>query len=38
MGANQVRQHLDIDVDGRPVAVPALIGIDPAVGFATSAT
>jgi hypothetical protein len=34
MSANQVRQHLDIDVDGRPVAVPALIGIDPAVGFA----
>jgi hypothetical protein len=30
MSANQVRQHLDIDVDGRPVAVPALIGIDPA--------
>jgi hypothetical protein len=32
--AVHIHQHLDIDVDGRPVAVPALIGIDPAVGFA----
>jgi hypothetical protein len=32
--AVHIHQHLDIYVDGRPVPVPALIGIDPAVGFA----
>jgi hypothetical protein len=32
--AVQIHQHLDIYVDGRKVPVPALIGIDPAVGFA----
>jgi hypothetical protein len=29
-----IHQHLDLYVDGRKVPVPALIGIDPAVGFA----
>jgi hypothetical protein len=29
-----IHQHLDIYVDGRKVPVPALIGIDPAAGFA----
>lgn len=32
--AVHIHQHLDIYVDGRPVPVRALIGIDPAVGFA----
>jgi len=32
--AVHIHQHLDIYVDGRKVPVPALIGIDPAVGFA----
>jgi hypothetical protein len=32
--AVHIHQHLDLYVDGRPVPVPALIGIDPAVGFA----
>jgi len=32
--AVHIHQHLDIYVDGRPIPVPALIGIDPAVGFA----
>jgi hypothetical protein len=32
--AVHIHQHLDIYVDGRPVPVPALVGIDPAVGFA----
>jgi hypothetical protein len=32
--AVHIHQHLDIDIDGHPIPVPALIGIDPAVGFA----
>jgi hypothetical protein len=32
--AVHIHQHLDLYVDGRRVPVPALIGIDPAVGFA----
>jgi hypothetical protein len=32
--AVHIHQHLDLFVDGRPVTVPALIGIDPSVGFA----
>ncbi|HEU4425862.1 MAG TPA: hypothetical protein VFR67_25265, partial [Pilimelia sp.] len=32
--AVHIHQHLDIFVDGRRVPVPALIGIDPVVGFA----
>jgi len=32
--AVHIHQHLDIYVDGRPVPVPALVGIDPSVGFA----
>jgi hypothetical protein len=32
--AVHIHQHLDLYVDGRKVPVPALIGIDPAVGFA----
>jgi len=32
--AVHIHQHLDLYVDGRPVPVPALIGIDPSVGFA----
>jgi hypothetical protein len=32
--AVHIHQHLDVYVDGRRVAVPALIGIDPSVGFA----
>jgi hypothetical protein len=32
--AVHIHQHLDLVVDGRRVPVPALIGIDPAVGFA----
>jgi hypothetical protein len=32
--AVHIHQHLDVYVDGRRVPVPALIGIDPAVGFA----
>jgi len=32
--AVHIHQHLDLDVDGHPVPLPALIGIDPAVGFA----
>jgi hypothetical protein len=32
--AVHIHQHLDIYLDGHPVPVPALIGIDPAVGFA----
>jgi hypothetical protein len=32
--AVHLHQHLDLYVDGRQVAVPAGIGIDPAVGFA----
>jgi hypothetical protein len=32
--AVHIHQHLDLDIDGRTVPVPAFIGIDPAVGFA----
>jgi hypothetical protein len=32
--AVHIHQHLDVYVDGRPVPVPAGIGIDPTVGFA----
>jgi hypothetical protein len=32
--AVHIHQHLDLYVDGRPVQVPALVGIDPEVGFA----
>ena len=32
--AVHIHQHLDLYVDGRRVPVPALIGIDPAVGYA----
>jgi hypothetical protein len=32
--AVHIHQHLDLSIDGRRVPVPALIGIDPAVGFA----
>jgi hypothetical protein len=32
--AVHIHQHLDLYVDGRRVQVPALIGIDPAVGYA----
>jgi hypothetical protein len=32
--AVHIHQHLDVYVDGHTVPVPALIGIDPAVGFA----
>jgi hypothetical protein len=32
--AVHIHQHLDLDIDGHRVPVPALIGIDPAVGFA----
>jgi hypothetical protein len=32
--AVHIHQHLDLYVDGHRVPVPALIGIDPAVGFA----
>jgi hypothetical protein len=32
--AVHIHQHLDLYVDGRKVAVPAGIGIDPTVGFA----
>jgi hypothetical protein len=32
--AVHIHQHLDIYVDGRKVPVPALIGIDPATGYA----
>jgi hypothetical protein len=32
--AVHIHQHLDLFVDGHEVPVPALVGIDPAVGFA----
>jgi hypothetical protein len=32
--AVHIHQHLDLFVDGHQVAVPALVGIDPSVGFA----
>ncbi len=32
--AVHIHQHLDIYVDGQPIPVPALIGIDPTAGFA----